>query len=380
MENKWIGNCWPDEDRLLLLKAAILSGQTAVDAWRLWLERNEVSFELVDAPSYQLYPLVYRNLAKEGVQGSIFEKCKGIYRRNWTFNQLLWQKLLPYLNHLKQHDIHQIVLLKGMAMIAGYYHDFGARVLGDVDVLIASSQLAKAISVLDCAELKTIGTPVDANNPYEIAIHHAATYGLDDETFLDLHWSFLSESPFTGLDEVVMQRAELIDVHGHSFFIPDPTALLLQTCVHGVKSTTVASLRWIADSMTILNTATIDWKRMLSMAERAHICLPILRAFEYLREHFSAPIPSEVITTLQNRSSTWQENLEYWCNVHGYFFVVNWLRYCGRRGYHSLFSKLIHFPRFIQYRRRLSHWWQVPHYAVRWMIRKIFLRVRKNDV
>lgn len=366
------GNCWPNADRLLLLKAALLQDERAVQAWETWLQKNASSFDIVDAPSYQLYSLVYRNLEKFNISGEIFDKCKGIYRRNWTFNQVMWKKLDVYFDQLKIHNIEKIVLLKGMAMIAGYYHDFGARVLGDIDALIDENEVIKADNVLRKQGLKHIGANIDINNPYEMTIHHAVTYQADDETFLDLHWAFISESPFTGLDKEVMQYAKNIHVHGKDFYIPDATALLLQTCVHGVKSTEVASLRWIADAVTLLRQGEIDWTRLLTMAQRARITLPLSHALYYLNQHFETKVPDFIISELNKKTISRQEKFEYWCNVHGYFFIVNWLQYCARRGHRSWIVKLWNFPRFIQYRRRLPSLWHVLPYAFGWVRRRLF--------
>lgn len=370
MQDQFIGNCWPTEDRLLLLKAGLLSDERAVQAWEKWLQRNASTFEIVDAPSYQIYPLVYRNLAKFNVSGAIFDKCKGIYRRHWTFNQIMWRKLESYFDQLKLNGINKIVLLKGMAMVAGYYHDFGIRIMGDIDALIDINEVAKADSVLQQCGLQNEGVAVDINNPYELCIHHAVHYRLDNATVLDLHWAFLTESPFTGLDKEVLNCAEKVEIHGKIFYIPDPTTLLLQTCVHGVKSTQVASLRWIADAVMLTRRAQIDWTRLLAMARCARITLPLSNALYYLNQHLEITVPAFVLDELAKQEISQREKFEYWCNIHGYFFIVNWLQYCARRGYQSWAVKLWNFPRFIQYRRRLPSLWQVVPHAFRWMKRR----------
>jgi hypothetical protein len=370
MYHQLIGNCWPTEDRLLLLKAALLPDHRAVQAWEAWLQRNESSFEIVDEPSYQLYPLVYRNLEKLNVAGAVFDKCKGIYRRNWTFNQVMWRKLDYYFDQLKSNGIQKIVLLKGMAMVAGHYHDFGVRVMGDIDALIAIDEVPKVDQILRQYGLKNEGAVIDIGNPYELCIHHAVHYRIDNETFLDLHWAFLSESPFTGLDREVLKYAEKIEIHGKAFYIPDPTTLLLQTCVHGVKSTQVASLRWITDAVTLLRYVDIDWARLQTMARCARVTLPLSNALYYLNQHLDVALPMNILDELAKEVVSQQEKFEYWCNIHGYFFVVNWLQYCARRGYQSWAIRLWNFPRFIQYRRRLPSLWHVIPCAFRWIKRR----------
>ena len=365
------GNFWANEEQLLLLKAALLEKEAALAAWQQWVEMFSAKLDDIDHITHQLIPLVYRNLSIYPIKEPVFERLKGIYRRNWTFNHVFWQKITPTLQALQQNKIQPIILLKGMAMMAAHYCDFGARVIGDLDILIPYHCVKPAANQLLNAGWRTRGAAFNPDDPYEMIIQHGINLWLDDTLCLDLHWSFLAESPFTGLDEDVFKTAEPVVVNGLPLFIPNATILLLQTTVHGAKSTSVASVRWIADAVTLLKKSPIDWQHLLVMAKKAHVCLPLLETLRYLQTHFQCHVPANVISTLQQFGESRFENHEYWCNTRGLFFLANWQRYCERLGYDSPWQKLRCLPEFLQYRARLKSRWHIPWHALKWLGRRL---------
>ena len=85
------GSYWPTRAEELLLRAACGSGPSARDAWVEWQESTE--FDLIDGASQQLVPLLYQNLLREGLDGADLGRCKGLYRRAWYTNQILFHHL-----------------------------------------------------------------------------------------------------------------------------------------------------------------------------------------------------------------------------------------------------------------------------------------------
>ncbi len=368
------GNFWANEEQLLLLKSALLDKEAALAAFEQWCIEYSAKLDDIDPATHQLIPLVYRNLSIYPIKQPVFERLKGIYRRNWTFNHVFWKKISLTLKQLQAEAIQPIILLKGMAMMAAHYRDFGARVIGDLDILIPHHLVKPAATQLFAAGWQTRGVAFNPDDQYEMLIQHGVNLWLDETLCLDLHWSFLSESPFTGLDAEVFKTAEPVSVNGLTLFVPDATTLLLQTCVHGAKSTTVASVRWIADAVTLLKQATIDWQRLVLMAQKAHVCLPLWKTLHYLEQTFQCTVSATALQTLQKQSQSRFENHEYWCNTRGLFFVVNWQRYCARLGYHSIWQKLTCLPEFLQYRARLQSRWHIPAHAGKWIWRRLAKR------
>ena len=60
-------SCLPDEGQLLLLDAALGTGDRAAASWAEWEHRYRL--DRPDEGSYRLLPQVYRNLSSQGLDG-----------------------------------------------------------------------------------------------------------------------------------------------------------------------------------------------------------------------------------------------------------------------------------------------------------------------
>jgi hypothetical protein len=62
----------------LLLKAALLSGEESINAFREWQDSDDWE-ECREPGSFRLLPLLYINLQKQGVDNPVMGQLKGIY-------------------------------------------------------------------------------------------------------------------------------------------------------------------------------------------------------------------------------------------------------------------------------------------------------------
>ena len=367
---------WPTESQVWLLKACLFSGHLAEEAWKNW--RSQVDFDAIDPASHKLVPLVARNSSLLSLDDPILEKCKGIYRYTWTNNQLRWNETLPALAGLIQAGVDQIVLLKGMAMLLYAYRDFGLRVMGDIDILIKKSQVAIGGEYLQNDGWKQTVSRFDLKNPAHLDSWHAINFTRGPKLALDLHWSIIQEN-CPSVDAAVLEGAEQIAVDNLNLYLPKPTDLLLQTCVHGMKYSPIPLIRWIADSMTILKISgpQIDWERLIDLAKQARVCNPLSLALQYLREQFDAPIPQTAIQTLQKAPSIRLELLEYQLHARGYGEIAGWYRYCLNRGYFTVKSRVLNIYKYLQTKARLPSAWLIPPFAVYWVCKRLFRFLRE---
>ncbi len=92
-----------------LLGAAFLRGRGAVGAWESW--RDGVDWDgHLDHASFALLPLVYRNLARLGVQDPLMPRLKGVMRRAWLANQRWIARIEPSLAACARDGIEVLVL------------------------------------------------------------------------------------------------------------------------------------------------------------------------------------------------------------------------------------------------------------------------------
>jgi hypothetical protein len=259
-----------------------------------------------------------------------------------------------------------------MAMILQHYKDFGARVIGDVDILVKKSDLPRVLGLLQQGGWVPNVARFDHNNPEHLLRWHALNLTHPEGMRIDVHWSFIEEN-CPALDEAVFNKATLLE---NNIYVPSPTHLFLQVCVHGVKYSPVPLIRWVADAMTLLRGSEINWEEMVSLASKAHICLPLSQAIRYLQDHFQANIPQEIIGAMQKTPSMRFERWEYHLNCQKYRDLANWVRYCLNRDYLTAGSQIRHIFKYLQTTARLKSLWQVPFYAPYWVFKRLYRLMR----
>ena len=87
---------FPTREQELLLRAALLQGEPALQAWQDCKAQVNLEQEL-DMGSYRLMPLLYRNLRTLGVDDPLMGKLRGIYGREWYKNQMLFRAMAEVL-------------------------------------------------------------------------------------------------------------------------------------------------------------------------------------------------------------------------------------------------------------------------------------------
>ena len=366
------GNCWPNGDQLLLLRAALLDKEEAQAAWGAYCER--VDLQKAEPASLALLPFVYRNLQQnERIE---FKICKGKYRYTWCANQVKLERLQPLFTQLLAAGVEKIVLLKGMAMILHWYRDFGVRMMADVDFLIAKEQLPIVNEILLKEGWKPNVARFDIRNPEALRRWHALNFTHPDGREVDVHWSLIQENA-RELDEIVLRDAQMFS---NGLYVLNATDLLFQICVHGGKYSPVPLIRWIVDAATLLKNSEIDWDRMVEWTQKAHVSRPVSLALGFLKNTFEVPIPASVIQTLEGALLPRLEYREHWFYMHGYKEIGTWYRYCLNKGYLTLWNRLRHLPKYLQLSARLDSFWQVPFYAVYWPIKRIYRILKKLPI
>ena len=119
---------------------------------------------------------------------------------------------------------------------------------------------------------------------------------------IDLHWHLLPDSCWPGADDEFWERASATALRGARVSVLDATDQLLHTCAHGVKWEHVPPLRWIADAAMILGdpSVAIDWERLVRLADRLRLILPLRDALTHLESTLGLPVPRPVLAALQN--------------------------------------------------------------------------------
>lgn len=288
--NEVLGNR-PTAEQLLVLHAALGPAPAAADAWQRW--RAAVEFDDVDHGSTRLLPLVYRNLGADAFDAEVAGRLKGLYRRSWSHNQLIFRRAAGAIELLEEAGIKTLIT-KGASLAVLSYGDVGVRPMDDVDVLVPIERTAEAIEVLSEAGWKPDHEDLSAWTE----VHHSLGFAGADRGEVDLHWFSLWQP---ASDKELWRASVPLELAGAATRAPSPADQLLLACVHGTPWSPLPPFRWIADAITVIRSAEeqLDWDRLVGEAERRRLTVAVGAALEYLGEEFEAAIPLAVLERLR---------------------------------------------------------------------------------
>lgn len=372
------GACRPTELQELLLKAALLEGQEAFAAWCEWNRREGLA--QLDSGSFRTLPLVYWNLEKHGFQHPLMGMLRGIRRRAWYENRLLFRRLAPVIEMLHRAGIPTL-LLKGAALALLYYPDPGLRPMGDLDVLVPEAQALQALRLLESQGWKEKGKNAGRFRFREsdLGFLHSLSLFHRDGREIDVHWHVLYLASFRGADQPFWEAGVPLVFEGIPARALCASDQLLHACAHGPMWNPIPPMRWVADAITVMMSLKIDWQRLVMLAERFRIVAPVREGLEYLATVLAAPVPTEVLASLRRSKVSRPEELEYqhmckpW-RLQGplEIMLATYGIYTRCMRGETRFSKLARFPRYMQCSWRLER----PRQLWPEAMRRIFQRIR----
>lgn len=363
--------CWPNPLQETLLRAALLDGEAAARAWREW--RARVDLDHVDAESYRLLAPLSANLPEFGADDPLTPLLRGVRRHTWTANHRLMKTAMTPLRALDAAGI-PLLLLKGAALVLGYYRDFGLRAFAAVDVLVPVERVKEATALLEDAGWAPVfydGRRAITDN--YLRLKPAIGFRNAEGAGLDLHWHVMRETCRPGADDAFWAASRGIAVDGLAVRVLGPTDQLLHALADGIKLEAESKIRWTVDALTILRApdTVVDWIRLVSMAQRLRLVLVVRDALIYLRDRLGAPIPADAIDALRASPTTRADRLDYRLRTTAYpLGFSNVLRRMWM--WHRSLSEsprplrlLASFPEFLRRYYELDSGWRVPAHAAR---------------
>jgi hypothetical protein len=287
--------------QLLLLRAALLEGSAAAEAAEEWFATNQDAagqgFSCLEQGSRRLLPLVYRNV-KEALPAELRRTLRQVSIGYWADNQKLFRRLDERLAWFQANGIPTMVL-KGAALSVLHYRDKGVRPMADFDILVPEDQARDVVGRLLGDGWSSEAYCSEApQNTYFYRHIHATSLTHPDHGVFDLHWHVLHAATFPGADRAFWDASIPLRLDTIATRALNPTDQLLHACVHGFTVNEVAPIRWIADALTILRTSPVDWDRLVKLAERLRVSIPLAATLGFLRDTFPTPIPGGVLVQL----------------------------------------------------------------------------------
>lgn len=348
------GSFWPTRQQELLLRAALLSGTEATQAW---IEaRPRLDIDRLEEGSYSLLPLVYRQLQEAEVTEPLLPRLKGIYRHTWSKNQVVLRELRAVVDTLAAAGVEPLVI--GGAARLAYYPELGLRTLTEFELLVRAHDVERS--------LRALGWHGDTVPPRVLRGRSTLRVETAEHRPFGLHWRLLPEYAVDG-DEPVWQRARKIELPDVDVLGLGPADELLHVCAGGVRTALWANVQWIADAVVILRTSDVDWDGLVTQAEKRRASPRLREALAYLVQLLDAPVPPGVLSRLERFDVTRRDVIAHKVSGSGGRLLgefPNTLAGYIRSGDGPLRSAL-GLPRFLRDTWNVERGWQLPLVAAR---------------
>lgn len=285
---------YPNETQELLLKTILFDGETSKKSWQQW--KNLIDFDRLDYDTCCLIPSLYKTLIKHQITSKYMPLMKGLARKFWYKNQLLYAQLTR-LNNSFQSEKISLIAIRGTAINLAYYKNDLVRPVEEIDLLlINTSQIDKFNKLLINRKWQKIP---DSPITETIRFLHPPT-----SVKLDLHKYILQ----TGLENdsfkmsCLLEKEKKLLVNTQTIFLKEntlkilsPEVQLLQVLMQGTNPNFVSPYRWIMDIHQIIkSTPSFNWlsfSENVKRFEQKKIVLPMLN---YLRSCYAIDVPEFV--------------------------------------------------------------------------------------
>jgi hypothetical protein len=249
--------------------------------------------------------VVYRSLAPLDLEDEEFSGLRDAYQMAaLAHGRCLIE--LEELNRTLEGLAQPWLVVKGPVLAEIGYGDTGARLYGDLDLVVAASDLDAALSRIEAAG----GQLIDLNWPMMTKLRRAEIPIMLPAGMLgDLHWH-LSVTPnvrsrFRISMAEVVERRRTVTIGGIDVSTLDETDGLLYLCLHGSLSGG-HELVWLKDLDQMVETESPDWDELVRRARHGGVDLVAAMQLERARSVLGASVPEEVIGALAGQQPWWR--------------------------------------------------------------------------
>ena len=281
----------------LLAKAALAPPDVAKMAWRQWRD----NFSLDETPWNQVRMLasVAPRLNWLERDASVAPRVQGIRKFLYAHTQTCLMGAIPGMKALNAAGV-PIMLIKGAARIARNPAAAQERLIRDVDILIPFAEKSRAFEVIHdldwrfkpSEQWQEFWRGVDETN------HHAWALAKGNAV-IDLHHSSNVLNRLVGDDAGLWNRAETVEWHGISLFVPTVADNLVISLVHGMRWSMDNAADWTIDACALMDGGAVDWSVFVSEVELRRLQAVTVPALDYLRETLGKLVPADVIAVLR---------------------------------------------------------------------------------
>jgi hypothetical protein len=188
---------------------------------------------------------------------------------------------------------------KGPLLAQAAYSDLAMRDFGDLDILVRTTDLPAAISLLVSCDFAPPDKLAWLSSKTLLRWTAEMSYTSPQGISVDLHWRLTPAHYTVQLDpELLWKSSRLVTIAGTQIPTLDPEALLVLLAVHGGKHCWEA-LGWLADLAWLVDSnPEINWQRIRDLAEEARCKRPVLLALSLMNRVFEITLPAMFVNEI----------------------------------------------------------------------------------
>lgn len=262
----------PEVELLRLTARTALSGEAEERLDRLLEGPIDWDYVLSAGGLHGVLPLMHVHLGQRGtvpapVRQALRERCERVARSNLHLSS----QLIEIVDALEVAGVPSLVL-KGPAAAVTLYGNLLLREFGDLDILVRSGDVSRAIEAVESLGFAPWRSTSGAQEELLQRVEYSRTFTRPvDDLDLDLHWD-LARSFFRGRVEADALWADtsVFGLHGRELRSLSPGILLMALCVHGAKHGPFPwpRLKWICDvAEFVRGSDELDWEAAVQRAQ-----------------------------------------------------------------------------------------------------------------
>ena len=293
---------WPSGSReRLIIAAAHADEARAADAFVKWLAATDL-----DSCAFAELRLLVRiasRFPETRIKVAERARLRGIVRHLWTRSRLALDSAAPALQALRTAGV-DVLVLKGMALVALDMHNLKGRIAHDIDILVRPADVAPAFAILDGAGWRS----TRGESGLLLRQRGAAfrSINLVNPPFgdIDLHTrAYLTTGRDRPVETGLWTRSTRATLLGADVLVPSPTDRLVNAIAHGVLDAHRHS-DWLVDCAQLVAKGAIDWPLVATLTEDLGAPAQVTLALFYLRQVLDQPVPEATLGRLWERTRT----------------------------------------------------------------------------
>jgi hypothetical protein len=274
-------SAFPTPAQGLALKASLLDGDRALEAWRKLSKEKGPD----DAGIAWVAPLLMANIRRLAPDDPWVKANPHFLTVADLKGRAVVKSAEEILGVLDAASVKTLAL-KGLALMASVYDSPGLRTVTDLDILVPGKDLFRAMDALRGHGLKS--GPDEPECAADLRGNHAHVFSPPKrhQLSVDLHWHVLASARGDDDDACFWEEARPIKVGSVSTLALCPEDQLFHVLLHGVRWTRMPHVRWVADAVLLLRRAKKGFRteRFLETMARFDAVVPVQEGLGYVHE------------------------------------------------------------------------------------------------